>query len=92
LTEPANTAIVVHMRDGRFDGTAFRARREALGQTRSACAIKANLSESFIKAVELGKSEPGDNNAAALAAAVDLDLTDLTLPKLPPDTSTEHAA
>lgn len=73
-------AILGLMRDRLFLGAEFRRRRLALGLTLPKTAIRAGVSVSFLKYVEKG-SQPGDNNAAALARAVEADLDDLTVPK-----------
>lgn len=69
------------MRDRVFLGAELRRRRLALGLTLSETAIRASVSVSSLKYIEKGETQPGDNNAAALARAVEAELDDLTEPK-----------
>lgn len=59
------------MRRRDFDGAKFRARRQALALTQQQVADRAQVSLSFVKYVENGKSQPSDQFATFLAAAVE---------------------
>ena len=58
-------------------GAAVRQRRAELGISQQALSLRASLNRNYVTEVETARRNIGVENAARLAAALDLSLTDL---------------
>lgn len=68
------------MSDGRLNHLRFRAIREGTGLTQKQLAAKAGVSESFVKLIERGKTQPSRPFRLVLARALRCKLEDFTDP------------
>lgn len=68
------------MRDRRLDHERFRQIRLATGMTQKQLASQAGVSESFVKLVERGKTQPSLPYASVLATALHCTVDDFTEP------------